>query len=53
MFSSMVNFQPALLWASMLLSALLSLAGFGLFALLERALVGWHESVRVAEASAQ
>jgi len=46
MFSSMVNFEPALLWASMLLSAGLSVAGFGLFALLERHLTGWHESVQ-------
>jgi NitT/TauT family transport system permease protein len=52
MFSSMVNFQPPLLWAAMLLSALLSLAGFVLFAVLERTLVSWHESVRSTESRA-
>jgi len=49
MFSSMVNFQPELLWATMLLSAALSLAGFGIFAVAERHLAGWHESVRSVE----
>ena len=49
MFSSMVNFQPPLLWAAMLLSALLSLTGFAVFAVLERALVSWHESLRTTE----
>jgi NitT/TauT family transport system permease protein len=53
MFSSMVNFEPALLWATMLLSCILSLAGFGLFAVLERRFAGWHESVRSAEVIAK
>jgi NitT/TauT family transport system permease protein len=49
MFSSMVNYQPPLLWATMLLSAAMSLAGFGLFQLLAHRLTGWHESVRAPE----
>jgi ABC-type nitrate/sulfonate/bicarbonate transport system permease component len=52
MFSSMVNFEPALLWATMLLSAGISLAGFALFHVLEHRLAGWHESVRSGEVTA-
>jgi NitT/TauT family transport system permease protein len=53
MFSSMVNFEPALLWATMFLSAGLSVLGFAIFALLERHFAGWHESVRSVEVSAE
>jgi len=42
LFSSMVNFQVPLLWATMLIAAAVALAGYALFAGLERALVGWH-----------
>ncbi len=52
MFSSMVNYQPPLLWATMLLSATLSVAGFSLFQLLERRLAGWHDSVRATDEEA-
>jgi NitT/TauT family transport system permease protein len=42
LFSSMVNFQVALLWATMLIAAAVALLGYLVFAGLERTLVGWH-----------
>ena len=42
LFSSMVNFQVPLLWATMLIAAAVALSGYVFFAGLELALVGWH-----------
>jgi NitT/TauT family transport system permease protein len=51
LFSSMVNFNVPLLWATMLVSTLLALAGFALFAVIESVTLRWHAASRTQGAS--
>jgi len=46
LFSSMVNFQVELLWATMAIATAVALAGYLLFAGIERAVVGWSPAAR-------
>jgi len=41
LFSSMVNFQVALLWATMVTAAAVAIAGYLIVALLQRTFAGW------------
>jgi NitT/TauT family transport system permease protein len=45
---SLFQYQVAQLWAAMLLTTVVALAGYGVFGLAERVLMPWHESVKTA-----
>jgi NitT/TauT family transport system permease protein len=45
---SLFQYQVAQLWAAMLLTTVVALAGYGAFGLAERVLMPWHESVKTA-----
>jgi NitT/TauT family transport system permease protein len=49
LFSTMINFQVPLLWATMLIAAAVALAGYVMFAMLQRVTVDWHARAETGE----
>jgi NitT/TauT family transport system permease protein len=45
---SLFQYQVAQLWAAMILTTVLALAGYGVFGLAEKVLIPWHESVKTS-----